>query len=110
MKSPEFENAAGLTSASGEVSLLHVRWRATHSHMLCGLGTCRQMSRRHLALGEIGRIERSLFMPDWIENPRLRVECEAGLTRSERALVGSGGLHPIGPDTRHRNLWAQAAT
>ena len=35
------------------------------------------------ALGEIGRIERSLFMLDWIENPRLRMECEAGLSKSE---------------------------
>ena len=53
------------------------------SHMLRKLGACRQQNRLHLALGEIGRIERSLFMLDWIENPRLRMECEAGLSKSE---------------------------
>ncbi|MYK30500.1 MAG: Tn3 family transposase [Boseongicola sp. SB0670_bin_30] len=51
--------------------------------MLRKLGACRQQNRLHLALGEIGRIERSLFMLDWIENPRLRMECEAGLSKSE---------------------------
>ena len=53
------------------------------SHMLRKLGAYRQQNRLHLALGEIGRIERSLFMLDWIENPRLRMECEAGLSKSE---------------------------
>ena len=53
------------------------------SHMLRKLGACRQQNRLHLALGEIGRIERSLFMLDRIENPRLRMECEAGLSKSE---------------------------
>ena len=39
------------------------------SHLLRKLGAYRQQNRVHLALGEIGRIERSLFMSDWIENP-----------------------------------------
>ncbi len=56
---------------------------AKPSHMLRKLGACRQQNRLHLALGEIGRVERSLFMLDWIENPRLRMECEAGLSKSE---------------------------
>ena len=43
----------------------------------------RQQNRLHLALGEIGRIERSLFMLDWIENPELRMECQAGLNKGE---------------------------
>ena len=41
------------------------------SSMLRKLGAYRQQNRLHLALGEIGRIERSLFMLDWIENPQL---------------------------------------
>ena len=28
-------------------------------------------------------IERSLFMLDWIENPQLRMECQAGLNKGE---------------------------
>ncbi len=56
---------------------------AKPSHMLRKLGAYRQQNRLHLALGEIGRVERSLFMLNWIENPRLRMECEAGLSKSE---------------------------
>jgi TnpA family transposase len=37
----------------------------------------------YLALGEIGRIERTLFMLDWIENADLRMECHAGLNKGE---------------------------
>ena len=49
--------------------------------MLRKLGACRQHNRLHAALGEIGRIERTLFMLDWIENPELRMECQAGLSK-----------------------------
>ena len=52
------------------------------SSMLHKLATYRQQNRLHLALGEIGRVERSLFMLDWIENPELRMECQAGLNMS----------------------------
>jgi len=47
------------------------------------LGAYRQQNRLHLALGEIGRVERTLFMLDWIENPTLRKECQAGLNKGE---------------------------
>ena len=53
------------------------------SSMLRKLGAYRQQNRLHLALGEIGRIERSLFMLDWIENLQLRMECQAGLNKGE---------------------------
>ena len=53
------------------------------SSMLRKLGAYRQQNRLHLALGEIGRIERSLFMLDWIENSELRMECQAGLNKGE---------------------------
>ena len=53
------------------------------SSMLRKLGAYRQQNRLHLALGEIGRIERSLFMLDWIEDPQLRRDCHAGLSKGE---------------------------
>ena len=53
------------------------------SSMLRKLGAYRQQNRLHLALGEIGRVERSLFMLDWIEDPQLRRDCHAGLSKGE---------------------------
>ncbi len=53
------------------------------SEILRKLGACRQQNRLYPALGEIGRIERTLFMLDWIENADLRMECHAGLNKGE---------------------------
>ncbi len=53
------------------------------SALLRKLGAYRQQNRLYLALGEIGRVERTLFMLDWIENPQLRQECQAGLNKGE---------------------------
>ena len=53
------------------------------SEILRKLGAYRQQNRLYLALGEIGRIERTLFMLDWIENVDLRMECHAGLNKGE---------------------------
>ena len=53
------------------------------SAILRKLGAYRQQNRLYLALGEIGRIERTLFMLDWIENAALRMECQAGLNKGE---------------------------
>ena len=47
------------------------------------LGGYRQQNRLYLALGEIGRIERTLFMLDGLENTELRRECQAGLNKGE---------------------------
>ena len=66
------------------------------SAMLRKLGAYRQQNRLYLALGEIARIERTLFMLDWMESPQLRMECQAGLNKGEArhalalAVVGSG--------------------
>ncbi len=46
-------------------------------------GAYRQRNRLYPALGGIGRVERTLFMPGWIENADLRMECHAGPTRNE---------------------------
>jgi TnpA family transposase len=51
--------------------------------MLRKLGAYRQQNRFYLALGEIGRARRTLFMLDWIEDPKLRMECQAGLNKGE---------------------------
>lgn len=40
-----------------------------------------------VALQEIGKIERTLFMFDWLENPELRRRCHAGLNNSEQRHV-----------------------
>ncbi len=53
------------------------------SEILRKLGAYRQQNRLYLALGEIGRIERTLFMLDWVENADLRMECHAGLNKGE---------------------------
>ncbi|MFT7596869.1 MAG: TnpA family transposase [Paracoccaceae bacterium] len=53
------------------------------SEILRKLGAYRQQNRLYLALGEIGRIERTLFMLNWIENADLRKECQAGLNKGE---------------------------
>jgi len=37
-----------------------------------------------VALQELGRIERTLFMLDWLESPELRRRCQAGLNKSEQ--------------------------
>ena len=51
------------------------------SAMLRKLGAYRQQNRLYLALGEIGRIERTLFMLEWMESPQLRMECKRVSTR-----------------------------
>ena len=58
------------------------------SVMLRKLGAYRQQNRLYLALGEIGRIERTLFMLDWMESVQLRMECQAGLNK------GRGATYP----------------
>src|SRR5208282_4922277 len=37
-----------------------------------------------LPLQELGRIERTLFMLDWLESPELRRRCQAGLNKGEQ--------------------------
>ena len=53
------------------------------SALLKKLGAYRQQNRLYLALGEIGRIERTLFMLDWMEDPQLRKDSQAGLNKGE---------------------------
>jgi TnpA family transposase len=54
------------------------------SAMLKKLAAYRRQNQLDLALQELGRIERTLFMLDWLENPELRRRCHAGLNKSEQ--------------------------
>jgi TnpA family transposase len=48
------------------------------------LAAYRRQNQLDLALQELGRIERTLFMLDWLESPDLRRRCHAGLNKSEQ--------------------------
>ena len=54
------------------------------SVMLRKLAAYRRQNQLDLALQKLGRIERTLFMLDWLESPELRRRCHAGLNKSEQ--------------------------
>lgn len=54
------------------------------SVMLKKLTADRRQNQLDLALQELGRIERTLFMLDWLESPQLRERCSSGLNKSEQ--------------------------
>lgn len=54
------------------------------SAMLKRLAAYQRQSQLDLALQELGRVERTLFMLDWLESPGLRQHCQAGLNKSEQ--------------------------
>jgi TnpA family transposase len=53
------------------------------SAMLKKLAAYKRQNRLDLALGELGRLERTFFTLDWLESPELRRRCHAGLNKSE---------------------------
>jgi TnpA family transposase len=53
------------------------------SVILRRLATFRQQNQFAAALQEFGRIERSLFMLDWLENPEIRRQTQVGLNKGE---------------------------
>jgi TnpA family transposase len=60
---------------------------ALPSAMLKRLAAYQRQNQLDLALQELGRIERTLFMLDWLESPPLRQRCHAGLNKSEQRHV-----------------------
>ena len=54
------------------------------SAMLRKLAAYERQNQLDLALREIGRVERTLFMLDWLESASLRRRCQAGLNKSEQ--------------------------
>lgn len=53
--------------------------------ILLKLGAYRQQNQFYLALGEIGRVECTLFMLDWLENPELRKNAKEASTKAKHA-------------------------
>lgn len=71
----------------GDVVRLVASLKAGHvapSVMLRKLAAYERQNQVDVALQEIGKIERTLFMLDWLENPALRRRCQAGLNKSEQ--------------------------
>lgn len=71
----------------GDVVRLVASLKAGHvapSVMLRKLAAYERQNQVDLALQEIGKIERTLFMLDWLENPILRRRCQTGLNKSEQ--------------------------
>ena len=54
------------------------------STVLKKLAAYERQNQLHLALQEVGKVERTLFMLDWLENPDLRRRCQAGLNKGEQ--------------------------
>jgi TnpA family transposase len=54
------------------------------SVMLRKLAAYERQNQLDLALQELGRIERTLFMLDWLESSELRRRCHAGLNKGEQ--------------------------
>lgn len=74
----------------GEVLRLVASLKAGHvapSAMLRKLAAYERQNQIDVALQEIGKIERTFFMLDWLENPDLRRRCQAGLNKSEQRHV-----------------------
>ena len=59
----------------------------TASLILRKLGSYPRQSGLALALRELGRIERTLFMLEWLQNPALRRRVHAGLNKVNLAVV-----------------------
>lgn len=62
------------------------------SVMLRKLAAYERQNQLDLALQELGRIERTLFMLDWLESPALRRRCHAGLNKSEQRHQLTGAI------------------
>jgi len=60
--------------------------------MLRKLAAYERQNQLDLALREIGRVERTLFMLDWLESPELRRRCQAGLNKSEQRHFLTGAI------------------
>jgi TnpA family transposase len=62
------------------------------SVMLRKLAAYARQNQLHLALQELGRIERTLFILDWLESQALRRRCHAGLNKSEQRYQLTGAI------------------
>ena len=67
----------------------------TASLMLRKLGSYPRQNGLAVALRELGRIERTLFILDWLQSVELRRRVRAGLTRARRATHSRGRCSSI---------------
>jgi len=65
----------------------------TSSLILRKLGSYQRKNSLSLALIELGKIERSIFMLEWISNPQLRRRVQAGLNKGEAKHALSRAVH-----------------
>lgn len=85
-----------LIGASINTKIIHAHWddilrlttsiktgTVTASLMLRKLGSYPRQNGLATALRELGRLERTLFTLDWIQNPELRRRVQAGLNKGE---------------------------
>ncbi len=74
----------------------------TASLMLRKLGSYPRQNGLAVALRELGRIERTLFILDWLQSVELRRRVQAGLNKGEarNALAQGGVLQPTGRNPR----------
>ena len=79
------------------------------SQILRKLASYPRQNELALALREIGRIERTLFMIEWYSSPALRRRCHAGLNKGEAAhkLKRAVFFHERG-EIRDRSFDSQA--
>lgn len=73
----------------GSIKAQHV----APSIMMRKLAAYERRNELDVALQEIGRIERTLFMLDWLENPDLRRRCLVGLNNSEQRHFLTIAIH-----------------
>lgn len=63
--------------------------------MLRKLAAYERQNQLDRALQEVGRIERTLFMPDWLKSPALRRRCQAGFNKSAQRHQLTGAICPF---------------
>ena len=94
--SSEYPRLASMIGRQINVKLIKIHWdeilrlatsiklgTVTASLMLRKLGSYPRQNGLALALRELGRLERSLFMLEWIQSPDLRRRVQVGLNKGE---------------------------
>lgn len=92
----EYGDLADLMTSRVDAGLLQRNWeelcrfgdsiregRVSASLLVSKLAAYPQQSEVGLALRELGRVERTLFTLDWLQNPALRCRAQAGLNKGE---------------------------
>lgn len=117
----QYPTLAGLVGGGVNVNRIRSHWdeilrlassinqgTVTASLMLRKLGSYPRQNGLAVALRELGRIERTLFSLDWMQNVDLRRRVQAGLNKGEakNALARAGFLNRLG-EVRDRSFESQ---